>query len=67
MYRNSATTPVFPEFGLPFEGGLDPENRWVKKAVIISWAIIKTEYLKHFSGSTTGAPRILPGLPLAPC
>ncbi len=39
MYRNDSLTLKFPAFGLPFGGYLDPNNRWVRKSVMIHWAI----------------------------
>ena len=59
MYRNDSATPLFPEFGLPFGGYLNPENRWIKKASLIPWALVEKEYRKHLSGSSTGSPALL--------
>jgi transposase, IS5 family len=58
MYRNDSLTPIFPEFGLPFGGYLDPDNRWVKKATMIPWAVVEREYKNQLSGSTTGCPAL---------
>ena len=58
MYRNDSHTPRFLEFGLPFGGCLDPENRWIKKASLIPWTLVEKEYLKQLSGSTNGSPAI---------
>ena len=58
MYRNDSHTPRFLEFGLPFEGCLDPENRWIKKTTLIPWTLVEKEYLNQLSGSTNGSPAI---------
>ncbi len=58
MYKNDSSTPIFPEFGLPFGGYLDPDNRWVKKAAMIPWAVVEREYKNQLSGSTTGCPAL---------
>ena len=42
-------------FFLPFEGQLNPENRWVKLAHILPWEEIEEKYAKSFS-SKRGAP-----------
>ena len=58
MYRNDSHTPRFLEFGLPFGGCLDPENRWIHKAALIPWSLVEKEYLNQLSGSTNGSPAI---------
>ncbi len=58
MYRNDSHTPRFLEFGLPFGGCLDPENRWINKAALIPWSLVEKEYLNQLSGSTNGSPAI---------
>ncbi len=58
MYKNDSFTPMFPEFGLPFGGYLDPDNRWVKKAAMIPWEVVEREYKNKLSGSTTGCPAL---------
>jgi len=58
MYKDDSFTPIFPEFGLPFGGYLDPDNRWVKKAAMIPWAVVTREYKNQLSGSTTGCPAL---------
>ena len=58
MYRNDSHTPRFLAFGLPFGGCLDPENRWVKKAALLSWTLVEKAYLKPLSGSTNGSPAV---------
>lgn len=44
MYKNPDQTPLFPEFGLPFDGYLDPENRRMKKPSMIPWKLVEEEY-----------------------
>ena len=56
MYQSLSATPQFPEFGLPFDGKLDPSNRWIIKSKLIPWDLIEKEYIKGLSGSTTGSP-----------
>ena len=58
MYRNDSHTPRFLEFGLPFGGCLDPENRWINKAALIPWSLVEKEYLNQLSGSTNGSPAV---------
>lgn len=43
------------DFGLPFEGKLSPENRWVVMASLIPWPEFESEYAQNFS-SEMGAP-----------
>jgi len=58
MYRDWSSTPKFPDFGLPFGGYLDPNNRWVKKASLVPWCMVESEYKEHLTGSTTGSPAV---------
>ena len=58
MYKHESSTPKFAAFGLPFGGSLDPANRWVKKASIIPWELVESEYKKKLSGSTKGSPAV---------
>jgi transposase, IS5 family len=58
MYRNDSHTPTFPEFGLPFGGYLDPNNRWVRKSALIPWKIVEREYRNQLSGSSNGSPAL---------
>jgi hypothetical protein len=54
MYKKSERTPDLPDFALPFEGTLDPENRWVKLAKLIPWEEIETDYAKSFRATSKG-------------
>ncbi len=54
MYRKSEQTPDLPDFALPFEGKLDPENRWVKLAKLIPWEDAETDYAKNFKPTSKG-------------
>jgi hypothetical protein len=47
----------FHEFALPFEGKLDPNNRWVRLSDVVPWDVIEFEYKQNFT-ETTGAPAI---------
>jgi len=54
MYRKSERTPDLPDFILPFEGKLDPENRWVKLAKLIPWEGVEADYAKSFKATGKG-------------
>jgi hypothetical protein len=58
MYKHDPLTPYFPDFGLPFGGHLNPENRWVRKAALIPWKLVEQEYKQRLTGSTQGCPAI---------
>jgi transposase, IS5 family len=56
MYRKQEQPPIPPEnFGLPFEGKLSEDNRWVTMASLIPWSEFEEEYAKLFS-EEMGAP-----------
>lgn len=56
MYRKEGQPPVSPEnFGLPFEGMLSSDNRWIMLANLIPWAEFEEEYSSGFSVEM-GAP-----------
>jgi transposase, IS5 family len=56
MYRKQGQPPVSPEnFGLPFEGKLLSDNRWIILANLIPWAEFEEEYSSGFSVEM-GAP-----------
>lgn len=56
MYRKQGQPPVSPEnFGLPFEGKLSSDNRWIILANLIPWAEFEEEYSSGFSVDM-GAP-----------
>jgi len=47
MYR-LRNQPEFTDFYLPFGGKLDPENRWVKLAKLVSWHFLEEDYRTNF-------------------
>ncbi|WP_029630360.1 IS5 family transposase [[Scytonema hofmanni] UTEX B 1581] len=56
MYRKQGQPPVSPEnFGLPFEGKLSSDNRWIILGNLIPWAEFEEEYSSGFSVEM-GAP-----------
>ncbi|WP_240518811.1 IS5 family transposase [Leptolyngbya sp. BC1307] len=56
MYRSAAPGQLsFEDFYLPFSGQLSADNRWVKLAALIPWALVEAEYAGQFSASM-GAP-----------
>ena len=44
MYRRRDDHPVFENFLLPFDGKLDPENRWVRLSKLIPWDLLEDLY-----------------------
>lgn len=45
MYRSTDPRQLeFPDFYLPFSGQLDPDNRWVRLARLVPWALAATIY-----------------------
>jgi len=46
----------FPDFYLPFNGKLNPENRWVILAKLTPWDVIKAHYQGELANSGMGAP-----------
>ena len=55
MYRRTESqTQLFEDFFLPFEGKLNPENRWVKLAEMIPWCRAEEGYAKSFGKSMRG-------------
>lgn len=56
MYYPVETQPISSEkFELPFEGKLDPNNRWVLMSELIPWSEFEEEYSSKLS-SEMGAP-----------
>ncbi len=55
MYRHKDLQIKFEDFNQPMGLKMNPNNRWVKKAAIIPWEAIETEYAKLFP-SKTGMP-----------
>jgi len=54
MYKKSERTPDLPDFALPFEGELDPGNRWVKLSKLIPWDDVETDYATSFKPTSKG-------------
>ena len=50
MYKIPSKQLTFEDFDQPVGMKLDPKNRWVKKAEIIPWTEIESEYAKLFKG-----------------
>lgn len=50
MYKIPSKQLTFGDFDQPVGMKLDPNNRWVKKAELIPWSKIETEYAKLFKG-----------------
>ncbi|ARJ39339.1 hypothetical protein SporoP8_10920 [Sporosarcina ureae] len=56
MYEHNANQMILPyELFFPFEGHLNPYNRWVRMASVIPWvdleeAITKNPYMQYFIG-----------------
>ncbi len=55
MYKHRYLQIKFEDFNQPMGLKMNPNNRWVKKAVIIPWEAIETEYASLFP-SKTGMP-----------
>jgi hypothetical protein len=55
MYTKSEKTDSFPDFALPFEGRLDPKNRWVLLAHTLGWDEAEELYSACFP-NRRGAP-----------
>lgn len=57
MYRQKEVQEVTAEaFGLPRQGFLAADNRWVILAQLIPWQEFEAEYAKNFSENGMGAP-----------
>lgn len=52
MYRKPSAQMKIEDFVLPFEGKLNPENRWVKLSKLIPWEEIEKNYAQLFPSST---------------
>lgn len=49
MYKHNERQITLPEeFWLPFDGKLNPKNRWCRLAAIIPWAEIEERYARNF-------------------
>ena len=55
MYKMSDKNQIEIDFGLPFYGRLDPNNRWIELAKEIPWDEFEHEYAEHFTHKT-GSP-----------
>lgn len=55
MYRHNENQLILPsEFFMPFEGKLNPQNRWCQLAAIIPWAEIETRYVEKLGNTNVG-------------
>lgn len=52
MYRQPSGQMKIEDFVLPFEGKLNPENRWVKLSKLIPWEEIEKTYAQLFPSGT---------------
>lgn len=52
MYEENFIQTSFNDFNMGFGIELDPENRWVRKALLIPWEYLELEYKKHFPSKT---------------
>ena len=55
MYIHDSAQLSFPNFLLPFEGQLDPQNPWLVLSRLIPWEEFEGHYASRFS-SSQGAP-----------
>ena len=56
MYAHNQNQMIMPdEFFLPFEGRLNPDNRWVVMASLIPWAEVESEYIKQLGDTNQGS------------
>jgi IS5 family transposase len=55
-HKTSDNQMDFPDFYLPFNGKLNPENRWVILAKLTPWDVIKAHYQGELADSGMGAP-----------
>ena len=46
--------PEFVDFYLPFDGKLDPENRWVKLGELVPWKLVEERYAAALAESGWG-------------
>ena len=55
MYKHNAKQLLLPhEFFMPFEGQLNPENRWCKLAAMIPWEIAEERYIESLGNPNAG-------------
>ena len=56
MYTHNQNPMIMTdEFFMPFEGRLNPDNRWVSMASLIPWAKVESEYVKRLGGPNQGS------------
>lgn len=56
MYEHNANQLIMPDdFFLPFEGSLNPDNRWVVMASLIPWNELEKEYMKRLGNLHEGS------------
>ncbi|WP_251672118.1 MULTISPECIES: IS5 family transposase, partial [unclassified Sporosarcina] len=56
MYEHNANQMILPhEFFLPFEGHLNPDNRWVRMASVIPWSDLEGTYLQSLGDPNQGS------------
>lgn len=58
MYQINNGKQLKLDFWLPFDGELDPNNRWVIMANEIPWDAFEQDYAKQFSSKDVGAEAI---------
>lgn len=51
MYQSSTGQLSLYEYGAPFDGMIQPENRWVRLAAAIDWEGMEQDYRAHFGRS----------------
>lgn len=57
MYRSESKKQLtFRDFYLPFEGKLNPKNRWMELSSMIPWEEFEEKYVCQFSETGMGAP-----------
>lgn len=56
MYTHNQNQMIMTEdFFLPFEGQLNPDNRWVRMASLIPWAEVESGYIKQLGDTNQGS------------
>jgi len=58
MIRERSSRQQILDFALPFEGTLDPNNRWVRLAEEIPWDELATVYHRSLKSPTMGPPAL---------
>jgi transposase, IS5 family len=51
MYKHNLKQLELPEFVLPFQGELSPDNKWVKMAALVPREEFEERYRKNCSSS----------------